>query len=479
MNCYAACKQQFALDADAIADEMCAAALAQRRAPKEAVRAVEVFNTTSWPRTDLVILPKDTDLVGDVIQASDGSLLPSQRLSTGELAFVAANVPPLGSGRYTVHAGPALSTGSVSVTRNTLANDLLSIALDEQSGAIRALSAVGHSINLVDGDSEFGLNDYVYVAGRDPQQQERVERGSVEFRVLDPGPLVGTVRVTCNAPGARTLVRDIRLTDGIGRVDITNVLDKLRVRKPEGVYFAFPFNVPEGIVRMDMPWAVVRPERDQIEGACKNFFTIQRWVDVSNLDGGVTWATVDAPLVQLGAIRTDVASPYGAADIWLRHIEPSQTVFSYVMNNYWETNYKADQEGPTTFRYALRPYRGLCDHAAAARFGIERNRPLIAMPVRVDGPPALASVFTLDAPGVIVTAFKPSRDGRARMIRLFAASGKPESVRLTWSGEEPDVYRSDPAEARHARVDGPIELPAYGIVTLRAEAHAAGNRVTR
>ncbi|MHC4682013.1 MAG: hypothetical protein ACYTEK_25390 [Planctomycetota bacterium] len=67
----------------------------------------------------------------------------------------------------------------------------------------------------------------------------------------------------------------------------------------EAVHLAFGFNVPGGVMRMDTPWAVVRPEADQLPGACKNYFTVQRWVDVSNADYGVTWATVDAPLIEV------------------------------------------------------------------------------------------------------------------------------------------------------------------------------------
>ena len=32
----------------------------------------------------------------------------------------------------------------------------------------------------------------------------------------------------------------------------------------------------------------MRPEADQIPGACKNWFTVQRWVDVSNAHYGVS-----------------------------------------------------------------------------------------------------------------------------------------------------------------------------------------------
>ena len=463
-------KHRFALDANALAQQVFDEALATRRCENQQVRAIEVFNTESWDRSDLVVLPADMDLVGDIVRTADGTAVPSQRLSTGELAFLAKNVPAMGSVRFTIHAGRPADSGDAVANRTFLTNGRLRVTLDAQSGSIVALEATGIPGNLVGGDSDAGLNDYIYVAGRDPKQQKRVDPRSVTFDILDHGPLVATVRVTSSAPGARGLARTIRLVDGLDRVEITNVIDKLPIREKEGVHFAFPLNVPDGEVHMDMPWAVVRPEKDQIEGACRNFFAVQRWVDVSNRDQGVTWATIDAPLVQLGAIRTDIVSAVAAdGAAWLRHIESSQTLYSYVMNNYWETNYKADQAGPTTFRYALRPHTGLYDQTAANRFGIECNRPLVAVSARVDGPPALAPPFHLDARGVIVTALKPSRDGRARIIRLYAASGKPENVHLVWPGTPPAIYLSDPNETRGERVSGPIRLSAYGFATLRVE----------
>ncbi len=36
--------------------------------------------------------------------------------------------------------------------------------------------------------------------------------------------------------------------------------------------------------------------------ACKNWLTVGRWVDVANAEFGVTWVTLDAPLVEVGGI---------------------------------------------------------------------------------------------------------------------------------------------------------------------------------
>ncbi|MFG0253267.1 MAG: glycoside hydrolase family 38 C-terminal domain-containing protein, partial [Phycisphaerales bacterium JB038] len=462
--------QQVALDADAKSRQLLASALAGRRATNHDVRAIEVFNTCSWSRTDLVRLPAETDVVGERVTTEAGVPVPSQRLAGGELAFLASDVPALGSRRYLVQAGSPLHTGEVAATASTLSNALLSVELDAATGAISAVRSQGSPANLVDANADVGLNDYIYVTGITPAEQQRVDPDSVRIEVVDAGPLVATLRITSTAPGASRLQREIRLVDGLKRLDITNTIDKDAIRDKEGVHFAFPFAVPEAEVHIDTPWAVVRPEKDQLPGACKNYFTAQRWVDVSNLDRGVTWATMDAPLVQLGAIRTDIGPSVNDPQSFLQHIDPSATLFSYVMNNYWETNYKADQEGPATFAYSIQPHHGPYNQTRAMRFGIERSRPLLVVPARLDGPPALPSLFTLDATGVIATAVKPSRDGEALMLRLFAASGKPEQARIDWNGQQPlAVYASDLAEARGEPLSERLSLPAYGIVTLRVE----------
>ncbi len=461
----AARKGRFALDAERAAGELLDAALATRRAETRGVRALEVFNVASWPRTDLVLVPADWELHGDAVLAETGEAVPSQRLASGELAFLARDVPPLGSTRFLLERGFARPTGRAAAAGNELENGLLEVRVDPESGSIVALRAAGIDADLA---APPGLNEYVYVAGRDPALRQGAEPARVT--VLDPGPLVATLRVEGTAPGARGLRRDLRLIDGIDRLDITNVLDKLPVRDKEGVHFSFAFAVPDCEVRIDTPWAAIRPEADQLPGACRNYFTAQRWADVSSAAWGVTLAMVDAPLLQVGDIRTDVAAAHSRPEAWLRRIEPAPRLFSYVMNNYWETNYKADQEGETTFRYSLRPHAGLLDQAEAARFGVERSRPLIVIPALPDGPPALSSLFTLDRAGVLVTALKPSRDGTAWIIRLYAAAERPESVHLGFAaGIAADLFESGPDEARGRSVPGAIDLPANGITTLRAE----------
>jgi hypothetical protein len=452
-------KQAFAFDAEKQSQELLSAALEKFGAPSGKADSVLVINTCSWPRTDLVILPSDKYASGDQVIDSGESPVLSQRLSNGDLAFLAEEIPALGAKRFHIKPGKASIDGHASATSAALATTRLAVAIDQKTGAITSVKDTNLPEDLVNAVSGMGLNEYFYVPGKDPADAQR--SGAAKISVLESGPLVASLRVESSAPGCRNLTREVRVIDGINRVDITNIVDKEKVREKEGVHFAFPFNVPEGVVRMDIPWAVARPEADQLPGSCKNWFTVQRWVDVSNQDYGVTWATVDAPMVEVGAINAETP--------WMKTIAPSQTLYSYVMNNYWHTNYKADQEGPTVFRYALQPHQRFLP-SAAARFGIEQSQPLIAKAVKADTAEPVPCLHVEPA-GVILTALKPVNQGKTWIVRLFGASGSTEKASISLEGATPPkVWMSDLTEVQGAPVTGPVEVPPYGMVTLRVEA---------
>jgi hypothetical protein len=401
-------------------------------------------------------------VAGDAVKNSDGKIVKSQRLSTGELAFLAQDIAPFSAKRFTFGTGKAATSGNTSAKGIKLSNGTIQLTVNAKTGAVESLKFKQQKIELVDNEKGLGINDYFYVAGRDPNDPQR--NGPVKISVKETGPLVASLIIESDAPGCNKLVRELRVIDGIDRVDIINIIDKNNIYDQEAVHLAFPFKVPEGVMRMDIPWAVVSPETDQLPGACKNYFTVQRWVDVSNADYGVTWATPDAPLIEIGAITND---PRGKTVGWIKNIEPSTTLYSYVMNNYWETNYKAGQEGPTAFRYSIEPHSSF-DSCRAAKFGAERSQPLIAVPVDKKTP-LRSSIMNVEPESIIVTAFKPSYDEKARIVRLFNAGVKSEKVNITWAKPAPDtIWLSNFAEEQLDKVTGPIEMAAYDIVTLRA-----------
>jgi hypothetical protein len=458
-------KQGFALEADRLSRELLDRVLPPVAGP---VVAVEVYNTLTWPRTEVVELPAEWDLPGDRVIGPDGAPVPSQRLRSGALAFLASEVAPVGSAVYRVEAGEPAAGGSAAASGLLLSNDLLDVEVNPLTGAIQRLSHAGSEANLVDSEGGIGLNEYVYVPGRDRTVRQYVEESQIT--VGEAGPLVASLIIDSSAPGARSLRRELRLVAGSPELQIVNTIDKLPIREKEAVFFAFPMGMQNPETRHDTPWSVVEVESDQLRGGCRNYLTVQRWVDVCGDGGGATLVTVDAPLIQVGDIRTDVPFMWGAAPEWERSLAPSGTIFSYVMNNYWETNYKADQEGLAEFRYALTPYHGTFNALAAARRGMEETRPLLAAPAGAEQT-GIASAVTVDAAGVLATSVRPAPEGEGLLVRLFAASGKPETVSLQLNGRAPArVTLTDPDGYGEERVELPLRMPAWGVRTVRLEA---------
>jgi hypothetical protein len=375
-----------------------------------------------------------------------------------------------------VVAGGAYAEGApVRIGPARLDNGLVGVRLDGASGAITELTAKGVKGNLVDGSKGPGLNDYLYLPGKNLADLKR--NGPVKITVRERGPLVASLVAESAAPGCNSLRREVRVIAGLDRVELADVIDKQRAPDNHGnnqlggkesVNLAFPFAIPAGQIYLDVPFGVVRPDKDLMPSACKNWFTVGRWVEVANARRGVTWATLDAPLIQVGGITATLLGSQKDPAVWRKRVEPTQTFYVWAMNNHWGTNYRAYQEGPVTFRFALRPHRGL-DLAESARFGNGTGQPLLVASASGEKLPA-APRLSVDSKDVIVTGLKPAEDGKGWIVRLYGAGGKDCKVRLAWGDPKPAaLWLSGTGEQHGQKVEGPIDVPAWGLVTVRAE----------
>ncbi|WP_438479272.1 glycoside hydrolase family 38 C-terminal domain-containing protein [Oleiharenicola lentus] len=469
-----ATKSAYAATADTQSRDLLARGLSGAVTGAAVADSVDVFNTNSWTRTGLVTLSKDMAVIGDRVSDEQGGPVPSQRLTTGELVLLASDVPAFGARRYRLSAGRAHEGGKVAITDATLDNGLVKVGLDPQSGDIVELRARGVEANLAQPEKTAALNGYLSFNGDDPSKARR--SGAATLRVKERGPLVASLLVESTAPGAFTLTREVKLVAGADHVEIENFIDKQRLvatdyRLPEGkesVNFAFPFNVPGGQMRLEVPFGVMRPDQDQIPGSCKNWLTVNRWADVSNADYGVTWVSRDTPLVQVGGLTANLLNSQTNPAVWRKAIEPTQALYAWVMNNHWGTNYRAYQEGPHTFRFVLRPHAGY-DPAAASRLAIAASQPLLA--VRSRGEVSkLAPTLSVESPDVVVTGLKPSDDGKALIVRLWGAAGKDVETRLMVAGVSSGAVSLSDTSERPLQASGDkIKVPAWGLVTLRVE----------
>jgi alpha-mannosidase len=442
-------KRKFALDADEESRALLAKVLRPAAKPAKTQTPIEVYNTNSWPRTDVVFLTPEWSATGDRVVDSDGHTVPSQRLSTGELAVLVKNMPPFSARRLLVEKGDGYSEGEAKVRANTMENDFLAVSVNPQTGVVDSVRWKKNGVQLVDAGRS-GLDQYLYVLGTDPEKAQRLS--NVRVRVKERGNLVVSLLVEADAPGAKRYSSEIRLIEGVDRLDLITNFDKRAVREKEGVHIGFPFAVPEGLLRYNVANGIVRPEADQLAGACKNFFSVQSWVDISNSQYGVTWTTPDAPLIEIGAIT--------AEQPWLKTIQPSSLIYSYVMNNYWHTNYKADQEGPVTFHYSILPHAAF-SVSNAVKFGMERRQPLIVALTDSSNASPQGPFMLVSTPDVIVSSLKPLA-GESWLAYVYNPTETTQRVNFQSSSGVHFAVRSSDPDGRLGNELREFDVAAFG-----------------
>lgn len=450
-------KRSFAQKADSLSHWLLAQA---RPKPKKQANAFDVYNPSSWERSEMIYFSPEKSAKITQVTAEGGKPLPIQRLTSGELAVWVENVPPLCAKRIFLSEKGSRNDKPSGTQNFGDKNEDFALEIDEKTGAITFLKMKNSEKNWVKKVEGNGLNDYLLVEGRSPEKPLGAKAHKIEK--TDAGKLISSYKIQRKAPGCRSLITELRFVKPANTLEIVNILEKTETYTQEGVHFAFPFDIPQGEMRIDVAFGNYIPEKEQINASNKNYYTVQRWLDISNTHEGITWVSLDAPLIEIGEISTD-AIAYG----WRKTQKPAQNFFSYVMNNYWETNYKAAQGGKVRFRYALQPHNGFSE-VQAERFALEQSRKLLVVPAGKNQPKQ--SLLQIDNPNVLISDLKPADKGKGYILRLYNASpGKQKAHINLGSIDANNLFFSNLNEEKLQKTKAQQSLLPHSILTLRLE----------
>jgi len=113
-------------------------------------------------------------------------------------------------------------------------------------------------------------------------------------------------------------------------------------------------------------------------------------------------------IIGKGRGESQFVSEVGTAGIkqwWNESLNPGQSLFSWVMSNHWETNYKAYQEGEITYRYVMIPHDKGYNAFEGEKFGCGICQPLIPVEVK-PGSKAHEACFTINSEQIVVTSLR-------------------------------------------------------------------------
>ncbi len=410
--------------------------------------SVVVFNPSSWPRTGLVEMDLDT---GQALQAyPEKTPVPVEILRHGHgynhVRFLAGAVPPLGYKIYQITHSPQAGEGQQELAlNNVIENRYYRLTVDPATGAVVSLFDKQLGRELVDQAFRYKLNQYLYVSGGDKTQTQIVfmrKTLPLAHLVVTPssGGRIVSLRktpygqvLTLRSHGLHTpsITSQIILFNNAKKIEFIDHLDKSPVLSKEAGYIAFPFAVKKPAFSYDIQNGWVNPARNLLKGANLGWFTVQHWVRVADPEMAVAIVPLDAPLVTLGDINRGT---------WPEKFDPAtSTVFSYIFNNYWHTNFRRIQSGLYTFRYVMVSGRSLSP-AYLTRLGtgamtpleIERMRSQDTLGSTPSLPVKPSSFLRIDNPDVILKGWEPSHNGSGNLLRLYETGGHADAACLSF-----------------------------------------------
>ncbi len=414
--------------------------------------SVAVFNALSWPRNGMVDidLPNGTEIMDnttrqpvpfDVLFVGKGIQLPGFGSGYRRVRFEAKDVPAVGYKLYSLQTSKGGDVAHPDVKTDEIENQYYRLELDPASGAVAGIFDKQLGRELVERSSPYKMGSYLYVTGGDDIPNNSLYRfgaglnppaltvhaagnGKVTAIRRAPFGTVISMESSClNTPSVRT---EVVLYDGEKKIEFRYQIRKERVLTRESAYIAFPLDIANPTFTYGNQIGWVNPAKDELPGGSREWYVARHWTAVTGANAAVTLVPVDAPLVAFGDI---------VRGNWPAEFKPkSSALYSWLMNNYWGTNFPAWQGGDYTFRYVFTSGT-VADPVAANRFGSEAMTPLEATLVpQGTGESRLpldqAGLLEIDSPQVNLSTWKIAEDGEGSVLRLEETAGRASRVRI-------------------------------------------------
>ncbi|MFI6736143.1 glycoside hydrolase family 38 C-terminal domain-containing protein [Nonomuraea sp. NPDC050451] len=433
------------------------AALSEAGTEGGALASFAVFNPGTWTRTDVVrtFLPRDVvgvDVPIALVDSRTGETLPHHeefvhpddwptRPIGRHVHAVVPDVPGFGYARLDVVPGVNQAPEPVELDLSgVIENEFYRVAYDVREGYIGSIFDKRAGRELVNGDAAAGFGQYVYDQYATAPHFNHLsghvgahDRTLLGDRAIGKGATITKAQRTAvgeklvvelHGKGVDWIRTTIELHGGVPRIDLTYQLAKQGTPAKEAVFLAFPF-AAGAATAWELTGGVGGPDVPRVPGSAEYMLPIRHWIAFEDPELTVAWATLEAPLVQLGTIHMPYAPFPPTLD------QEDGTVYSWALNNIWDTNFPAQQQGETTFRYAVTSAAGAHGRRLGAAAASGLTEPFVGALI-TDSPDVTETYVSVDHPDVLVTSL--GQAGDERVVRLQSLAAEPVEVTVGLPG---------------------------------------------
>jgi hypothetical protein len=452
---------------------------------------VVVFNPLGWKRTG----PLTMQLPAKYLNGRGDLAYALADLETGELAlgqvdrntndgadviFILKDVPAFGWRAYRLVPAPAEPVpGPVRADRLAIDNDALSLAFDRARGGLVSFIDKRRNRELIDPAPGYALGQPIARGQGLLDLYDLKSAARVTGISSIQGPVFSRVTVSYRLPTApfTRIVNDYTIYRGLPDLDLQSRLEHYANIPGASKHLAFPLAAAEPEIVMNIPFAQMRPGQDQLPGFAP-FYVTAEWVDLRSPEGGAAWSSLEGPIVEFNAIRTQASflrSGGPRFDQYPVSSNPPQ-VYSELMHNFESTNYHFFQSGSAAWHFRITPHAPDLTPSQAGRPGIELARPLTAVGVVGSSAPELpltGAFLELAPDSVALVTIKRADDNRGFILRLHETTGRPLTATLGFPAPIAQAFTATTTESDLAPIPftGPaisINLSPFSLTTIRA-----------
>lgn len=335
------------------------------------------------------------DAFAEVVDEATGTVLPSQGstisrarevevlvdLAAGEQRVLRLRrkqqVPPVTSGSFAVSGAEGVADirlpyepGRVVATPHGIENDFFRVVFDRQQG-IASIVDKATGAELVRGDAQAapfcGIYQITAMAAGATETRRRMGRNRsdratrqhvaqlTDVKVVAQGDVFAKVELSYALEGTRRYVVVLKAYRDLPKLTAVVQVHKESRWEPENLYIPLPFTLGEREeLFVEKTGCVIRPGIDQIPGTNRVFYLLQNGMALLGAGSALSVAIKDAPLIMMGGLQHHPIELCSGRDVDFNR----SVVYSWPMNNFWETNFKVDLGGFYEFEYSLHLHHG-------------------------------------------------------------------------------------------------------------------------
>ena len=408
---------------------------------------IYVINSMGWERSGTVqlfidneVLPLGKDFT--IVDLATGKKVPVQfsqgRREGAYWNMEVSNVPALGYKALKIEiAGQNISGNKNQVNENTsvLENQYFRIVVDEKTGGLKELFDKELQEDLLDRQNPYLIGQPVRetLPARNKMNPAHSTVYNVKIENGEKGEVWNSIKISADLEGftkgtegtPKGIQWEIRLFNTTKKIEFSYHANKEILTDPEALYVAFPFQLPDSRIVFETIGGSLT-QGEQLPGSSSDWNVAQNFVSVKGKKGQILIVSDEIPLWHFSDFNMGKFERYPkAGKPWL---------YSWVMNNYWFTNFRAFQEGAFNWTYQITTSKDTTISAATKfAWGVRNPFPTRTFPSGKDESPkstAKTLEITGDSNAILINS-RPSFTANGNILLHFReVDGKAASVQL-------------------------------------------------